>query len=83
MPQFPLLVTHSVVACWIFAATDVPYYAHSGTAGTDDSYNYYLNVCGSVNTKECGEEEFISSCQVKNSGTVKKVAGRFQNQTLR
>lgn len=64
-------------------SADAPYYAHSGTEGSDDSYNYYLNVCGRVNTKECGEGEFISSCQVKKSGTVKKVAGRFQNQTLR
>lgn len=84
MAQCPLSVSHSVVAGWVFfAATDMPYYAHSGTTGTDDGYNYYLNVCGRVTIGECGDDEYISSCQVKTSGTMKKVAGRFQNQTLR
>ncbi|KAI3364465.1 hypothetical protein L3Q82_011257, partial [Scortum barcoo] len=62
---------------------DHPYYAHSETSGGDESYVYYLNVCGEIPTKECGDDPFISSCQVKKSGDVKKVAGRYNNQTLR
>lgn len=69
-----------VFAC---AATDNPYYAHSGPTSGDESYVYYLNVCGKVPTHECGDDNFISSCQVKEIGDVKKVAGRYQNQTLR
>uniref|UniRef100_A0A8C2ZCN4 Insulin-like growth factor 2 receptor n=1 Tax=Cyclopterus lumpus TaxID=8103 RepID=A0A8C2ZCN4_CYCLU len=46
-------------------------------------YVYYLNVCGEIPTNECGEYQFVSSCQVKKSADVKKVAGRYQNQTLR
>lgn len=65
------------------AATDYPYYAHSGPSDGDESYIYYLNVCGKIPTKECGDDEFISSCQVKKSKDAKKVAGRYQNQTLR
>lgn len=65
------------------AATDHPYYAHSGPTDGDESYVYYLNVCGEVTTKECGDDNFISSCQVKKSGDVKKVAGKYENQTLR
>lgn len=61
----------------------MPYYADSGPADGDESYIYYLNVCGRVPTDECDKDEFISSCQVKKSKDVKKVAGRFQNQTLR
>lgn len=64
------------------STTDHPYYAHSG-AGDDDSYIFYLNVCGAVPTSECGDDKFISSCQVKSTGDVKKVAGQYQNQTLR
>lgn len=67
----------------VCAATDSPYYAHSGPTGGAESYVYYLNVCGKVPTQECGADEFISSCQVKEAGDVKKVAGKFQNQTLR
>ncbi|XP_049445309.1 cation-independent mannose-6-phosphate receptor isoform X1 [Epinephelus fuscoguttatus] len=65
------------------SSTDHPYYAHSGPSDGDDSYVYYLNVCGEIPTNECGQEQFISSCQVKKSGDVKKVAGKYQNQTLR
>uniref|UniRef100_A0A8C9ZNR3 Insulin-like growth factor 2 receptor n=1 Tax=Sander lucioperca TaxID=283035 RepID=A0A8C9ZNR3_SANLU len=60
-----------------------PYYAHSGSSDGDDSYTYYLNVCGKITTDECGQEPFVSSCQVKKTGDAKKVAGKFQNQTLR
>ncbi|KAK5852634.1 hypothetical protein PBY51_006486 [Eleginops maclovinus] len=63
--------------------SETPYYAHSGSSDGDDSYVYYLNVCGKVNSEECGEDPFISSCQVKKTGDVKKVAGQYQNQTLR
>ncbi|XP_035535041.1 cation-independent mannose-6-phosphate receptor isoform X1 [Morone saxatilis] len=65
------------------SSTDSPYYAHSGPSDGDESYLYYLNVCGQVPTKECGDDKFISSCQVKKSGDVKKVAGKYLNQTLR
>uniref|UniRef100_A0A3Q2ZJ59 Insulin-like growth factor 2 receptor n=1 Tax=Kryptolebias marmoratus TaxID=37003 RepID=A0A3Q2ZJ59_KRYMA len=46
-------------------------------------YIFYLNVCGKAPSKECGNDLFISSCQVKASGDIKKVAGRYQNQALR
>nr|XP_046229339.1 cation-independent mannose-6-phosphate receptor [Scatophagus argus] len=65
------------------SSTDHPYYAHSNPSGGSESYIYYLNVCGAVPTDECGDDKFISSCQVKESGDVKKVAGKYQNQTLR
>nr|QPB70590.1 insulin-like growth factor 2 receptor [Pampus argenteus] len=66
------------------SSTDHPYYAHSGPGDGAESYIYYLNVCGKIPTDECGTtEEFISSCQLKKSGEVKKVAGKYQNQTLR
>ncbi|CAG5960595.1 unnamed protein product, partial [Menidia menidia] len=65
------------------ATSDHPYYAHSGPSSGPDSYIYYMNVCGKIPTSECGEDPFISSCQVKESGDLTKVAGRYQNQTLR
>ncbi|KAM4522347.1 cation-independent mannose-6-phosphate receptor isoform 2-T2 [Odontesthes bonariensis] len=67
----------------ILSSTDHPYYAHSGPSRGPDSYIYYLNVCGKIPTTECGEDPFISSCQVKESGSMNKVAGKYQNQTLR
>lgn len=67
----------------VCVATEAPYYAHSGPNDGVDSYVYYLNVCGEIPTNECGEHQFVSSCQVKKTGDVKKVAGRYQNQTLR
>ncbi|XP_076612208.1 cation-independent mannose-6-phosphate receptor [Chaetodon auriga] len=63
-------------------STGYSYSAHSGPAD-DESYVYYLNVCGELPAKECGEDKFVSSCQVKKSAGVKKVAGKYQNQTLR
>ncbi|KAM8847361.1 cation-independent mannose-6-phosphate receptor [Synchiropus picturatus] len=64
------------------SSVDHPYHAFSGDG--DEGYVYYLNVCGKVPTDECGDrDDFISSCQVKKNKDVKKVAGRFQNQTLR
>uniref|UniRef100_UPI0037E7D95A cation-independent mannose-6-phosphate receptor n=1 Tax=Semicossyphus pulcher TaxID=241346 RepID=UPI0037E7D95A len=65
------------------SSSDPPYYAHSGPETGDDSYIYYLNVCGQIPTRECGDEPYISSCQLKTSRDVKKVAGKYQNQTLR
>ncbi|KAM9704645.1 cation-independent mannose-6-phosphate receptor [Menidia menidia] len=65
------------------ATSDHPYYAHSGPSSGPDSYIYYMNVCGKIPTSECGDDPFISSCQVKESGDLTKVAGRYQNQTLR
>ncbi|XP_011491456.3 cation-independent mannose-6-phosphate receptor [Oryzias latipes] len=64
-------------------AGEQQYHAHSGTSGGPDSYIFYLNICGKVATDECGDDQFVSSCQVKTSSSVSKVAGRFQNQTLR
>lgn len=63
--------------------SDIPYYSHSGPSDGDESYIYYLNVCGKIPTTECGDDKYISSCQVKKSGEVKKVAGKYKNQTLR
>uniref|UniRef100_A0A4W6DDK0 Insulin-like growth factor 2 receptor n=1 Tax=Lates calcarifer TaxID=8187 RepID=A0A4W6DDK0_LATCA len=57
----------------------LPFLSHDGA----DSYVYYLNVCGHILNGECGNDEVVSSCQVKKNGDVKKVAGRNQNQTLR
>ncbi|XP_041660412.1 cation-independent mannose-6-phosphate receptor [Cheilinus undulatus] len=67
----------------ILSSSDPPYYAHSGPESGDDSYIYYLNVCGEIPTRECGSEPFISSCQLKTAGDMKKVAGKYKNQTLR
>uniref|UniRef100_A0A3Q2EC35 Insulin-like growth factor 2 receptor n=1 Tax=Cyprinodon variegatus TaxID=28743 RepID=A0A3Q2EC35_CYPVA len=53
------------------------------TLSYPENYVYYLNVCGKIPTQECGDDPFISSCQVKSSANTNKVAGRFQNQTLR
>lgn len=83
MTMMMMIITlwcHPVFVC---VATDHPYYAHSGSDKSEDSYIYYLNVCEKIPTNECGDEPFISSCQVKKSGDVKKVAGKHQNQTLR
>ncbi|AWP20381.1 putative cation-independent mannose-6-phosphate receptor [Scophthalmus maximus] len=64
------------------SSSDHPYYAHSGEGA--ESYVYYLNACGPVVNDECGSNPLMSSCQVKKSGGVaNKVAGRYQNQTLR
>ncbi|KAK2855938.1 hypothetical protein Q5P01_004673 [Channa striata] len=57
------------------------YYVQSSSGA--ESYDYYLNVCGHILTDECGKDPFISSCQLKKSKEVTKVAGRYQNQTLR
>lgn len=65
------------------SSTDTAYHAFSGQRDSPESYIYYLNVCGPVQTDECGHGEFISSCQVKTRGDIKKVAGKYQNQTLR
>ncbi|XP_054616857.1 cation-independent mannose-6-phosphate receptor [Dunckerocampus dactyliophorus] len=66
------------------SSTDHPYYAHSSNSDGTESYIYYLNVCGKVPTDECSSlGEFVSSCQVKKTSDIKKVAGRYQNQTLR
>lgn len=65
------------------SSAEHPYYAHSGPSDGDESYVFYLNVCGEIPTAECGVHQSISSCQVKKTGDVKKVAGRYQNQTLR
>uniref|UniRef100_A0A8C9W683 Insulin-like growth factor 2 receptor n=1 Tax=Scleropages formosus TaxID=113540 RepID=A0A8C9W683_SCLFO len=49
-----------------------------------ESYRYYLNVCGETNAGECQDAKgYVSVCQVKDSGDVRKIAGRYLNQTLR
>jgi hypothetical protein len=49
-----------------------------------DNYFYYLNVCGETKAGECGDDQhYVSTCQVKATGDVKKIAGRYMNQTLR
>lgn len=66
----------------VCVAVERPYYAHSAESDGANRYTYYLNVCGEIPTEECGKAGgFISSCQVKKDVT--KVAGRYQNQTLR
>ncbi|XP_028996555.1 cation-independent mannose-6-phosphate receptor isoform X2 [Betta splendens] len=67
----------------ILSSSESPYFADTESSDGADSYTYYLNVCGRLTTNECGEEPFISSCQMKSNKDVKKVAGRYQNQTLR
>ncbi|KAM9355931.1 cation-independent mannose-6-phosphate receptor [Pholidichthys leucotaenia] len=65
------------------SSSELPYSAHSGSSGSADSYIYYLNVCGKITNEACGNDLYASSCQVKASQTTSKVAGRYQNQTLR
>ncbi|CAN9507985.1 unnamed protein product [Ophioblennius macclurei] len=67
----------------VLSSTEPPYYAHSGSSDGTNDYVFYLNVCGRIPSSECGEEPYVASCQVKKSQDLKKVAGRFQNQTLR
>ncbi|XP_078412852.1 cation-independent mannose-6-phosphate receptor [Cetorhinus maximus] len=51
---------------------------------TTDDYYYYLNVCGPISSGGCSDVKgFIASCQTKKEGSFHKVAGRYQNQTLR
>ncbi|XP_058881252.1 cation-independent mannose-6-phosphate receptor [Acipenser ruthenus] len=60
-----------------------PYHAESTTSDGTIDYIYYLNVCGPVKGGGCEDDTgFISSCQVKAHGN-SKIAGRYQNQTLR
>lgn len=49
-----------------------------------DGYIYYLNVCGEISAGVCGDATgFVSACQLKEAGDMKKIAGRYRNQTLR
>lgn len=64
------------------ASGDPPYMTQAKIG--NDNYLFYLNVCGETSAGECNDEKgFVSSCQVKDTGDVKKVAGRYRNQTLR
>ncbi|XP_024912478.1 cation-independent mannose-6-phosphate receptor isoform X2 [Cynoglossus semilaevis] len=65
------------------SSADPPYYAHSESGDGAEVYVYYLNVCGKILSGECGQDPLASSCQVKKDNDMKKVAGRYQNQTLR
>ncbi|XP_006264642.3 cation-independent mannose-6-phosphate receptor [Alligator mississippiensis] len=47
-------------------------------------YYYYLNICGKTTAGNCRDNGgYVSSCQVKSSNYQQKVAGKFENQTLR
>ncbi|XP_027525200.1 cation-independent mannose-6-phosphate receptor [Corapipo altera] len=65
--------------------TQFPEYVTPYVAKDDkEEYYFYLNVCGKTTAGNCKDgTEYISSCQVKPSSNQQKVAGRFQNQTLR
>ncbi|XP_062428306.1 cation-independent mannose-6-phosphate receptor isoform X2 [Rhea pennata] len=50
----------------------------------NEEYYYYLNICGKTAAGNCRDSTgYVSSCQVKLSSNQQKVAGRFENQTLR
>ncbi|KAF6364588.1 insulin like growth factor 2 receptor [Rhinolophus ferrumequinum] len=56
--------------------------AHYSTSDGKE-YIFYLNICGEIEGKSCNGKQ-AAVCQVKKPGfTQVKVAGRFQNQTLR
>ncbi|XP_067097484.1 cation-independent mannose-6-phosphate receptor [Osmerus mordax] len=66
------------------SAQDAPYYAEAKSPDGKDSYVYYMNVCGETQAGQCGDDKhYVSACQVKESGDVTKIAGRYENQTLR
>lgn len=58
-------------------------YSSAYRAKDEEEYYYYLNVCGKITAGDCGNDEYISACQVKPHTNQHKVAGRFANQTLR
>ncbi|XP_062406227.1 cation-independent mannose-6-phosphate receptor [Sardina pilchardus] len=61
---------------------DDPY--HTKSSEGRDGYIYYLNVCGEISHGICTDDTgYISACQVKEKADMKKVTGRYQNQTLR
>ncbi|KAL0967415.1 hypothetical protein UPYG_G00251950 [Umbra pygmaea] len=66
-------------------ASDEPYMAEAKSSDGKDNYFYYLNVCGETKPGKCGDDNnYVSVCQVKATDeNEKKVAGRYQNQTLR
>ncbi|KAM6964907.1 cation-independent mannose-6-phosphate receptor [Aplochiton taeniatus] len=65
-------------------ASDDPYYTESPSGGGQDDYVYYLNVCGEVRAGGCADHMgSVSVCQAKKSEDVRKIAGRYHNQTLR
>uniref|UniRef100_W5NFE2 Insulin-like growth factor 2 receptor n=1 Tax=Lepisosteus oculatus TaxID=7918 RepID=W5NFE2_LEPOC len=68
----------------IDANSETPYRATSTSSDGKDTYFYYLNVCGETSAGECRDTKgSISSCQVKQDGSLTKVAGRYKNQILR
>ncbi|KAG7460969.1 hypothetical protein MATL_G00204630 [Megalops atlanticus] len=61
-----------------------PYYVAAKSKDGKDSYTYYLNVCGETKAGDCTDSAgYVSVCQVKDTGDVRKIAGRYKNQTLR
>ncbi|XP_054826091.1 cation-independent mannose-6-phosphate receptor [Eublepharis macularius] len=63
--------------------TEDPGHVSAYLAKDEEKYYYYLNVCGRITTSNCGNDRYISSCQVKPHTNQYKVSGRFTNQTLR
>ncbi|KAJ8396205.1 hypothetical protein AAFF_G00020720 [Aldrovandia affinis] len=64
--------------------SETPYYADAKSSDGKDNYVYYLNVCGVILAGGCSDlEGYASVCQTKVQGDVKKIAGRYKNQTLR
>lgn len=64
------------------AVADPPYTAEAKVG--KDAYMFYLNVCGETRAGDCTDGKgYVSSCQVKDGESVTKIAGRYQNQTLR
>lgn len=62
--------------------SDHPYSAKAQSG--KDTYTFYLNVCQAISPDQCDDGKgYVSACQVKESGDMKKIAGRYQNQTLR
>ncbi|XP_076873911.1 cation-independent mannose-6-phosphate receptor isoform X2 [Brachyhypopomus gauderio] len=61
---------------------DVPYMAEASSGS--DHYQFFLNICGDIRTEGCSDDQgYVSSCQMNVQGNVNKIAGRYQNQTLR
>lgn len=66
----------------LLVAADQPYVVEAQSG--KDKYVFYLNVCGETRAGDCNDGKgSVSSCQVKESSDIKKIAGRFENQTLR
>lgn len=86
MSSIDIWLFASVLLCFrtlfFFPYSDyvTPYFAKDDK----EEYYYYLNICGKTTAGNCRDSTgYTSSCQVKSSNNQQKVAGRFENQTLR